>query len=604
MAKYRVETNQGTFEVESDREPTQADVEAYLAAQSAPASSAPPPPPTTPTQPPGGIRAFFNQPGIAGNPYSQMPPMNPMAVADMGAEAGGATAGQMLGAATGPFAPVAVPVLGGLGGAGGNALAQFRQMKMGERPSFSVGEFAGAGVASMVPGGQLTGAPLRAVAREGSKAALANLAGKASENLIEGKPLMTGKEAATAGLGAVLGTTIARGLDAGKNPLAIASALEQAQDAGRRYTQKMGHELGYVFPPSMIRPNYANDVINSFGGSASMMREVIHRNQKTTNNLIRQDIGLAPDAKLMRDPNTGEVPALNSIRMGPNAVYKEVAAVNDQADAALKLFQDANSQAARLRAQYRDTFPKNNELRLARDAAEASRKEAEGLLKDELAKAGKPELWGKFQEARTKLAKIGMAQDAMNDATGDFDAAHFGRMWEDNPKLLTGKMEQVGRFWNAFEKTAKDANTQLPVAVNQLNVMAAAISGDPKIAATLTGLPRFARELALSKPYQSRLEYFAGPNRMDTPAMLSRFAGMSAGRQESQQRPVPYRNQRVAKAVAPAPVVEEVVVPDPPKEEPPKEEPKKKTAFKEGKIYRDPETGERRRYVKGEFVPV
>jgi hypothetical protein len=542
MAKYRVETNRGTFEVEADREPTAAEVEAHIAATSQPAEPTPPVVPPPPATAMGGLMQALGSPRPLGMPLSSTPPMNPMAIADMGAEAGGGAVGQMAGTALGPLATVAVPALGAIGAGGGNALAQFRQMKMGERPGFSFGELGGAMVGGAIPGGPMAGATLKTFAKEGGKAVATNLAAKATENLIDDKPLLTGKEAATAGLGAIMGVTIARGLDAGKNPAAIAVALEKAQDAGRRYTQKMGHELGYVFPPSMIRPNYVNDVVNSLGGSASMMREVINRNQKRTNSLIREDIGLPPDAKLYRDPQTGKVPPLEAIRIGPNAVYKEVESVSDQTAAALKMFQDANSEAAALRAQYRDMFPKDNSVRLARDKAEDARKEAAKLLQEQLKKDGKPDLWGKFEEARTKLAKIATAQDAMNAATGDFDAAHFGRMWEDNPKLLTGKMEQIGRFWNAFEKTAKDANTQLPVAVNQLNVMAAAISGDPKMAATLTGLPRLARDVAMSKPYQNRLEYFYGPTRQDTPAMLARLAAMVAGRQEQPApRPVPYR---------------------------------------------------------------
>jgi hypothetical protein len=546
MAKYRVETNKGTFEVESDREPTQADVEAYLAAQEAPQAPAPVATPQSAAPPPdqtmlGGLARGLNTTAMLGNPYSQTPPINPMGVADMGVEAGAGAVGQMTGAATGPLAPVAVPVLGAGFSMGGNALAQFRQMKMGERENFGLGEFFGAGVAGAIPGGPLAGAGLKTFAKEAGKASIANLTAKATENVIDGKPLLSGKEAATAGLGAVLGVSIARGLDAGKNPLAIAASIEEAQDAGKRYALKLAKELDLVIPPSMVRSSYPNDVLGSFGGSAAINRKAIEVNQGRFNKLIREDIGVEQDAKLMRDPETRTVKVLESKRIGPNAVYKEVESVNDSTAAALKLFQEANSRAAQLR-QYRDSYPKDNALRLARDAAEASREEGAKLLKSELNKAEKGELWGKFEEARKKLAKIGLAESAMNDATGDFDPSLFGRMWEDGPKLLDGRMEQVGRFWNAFHHVAKDANSQLPVAINQLNAMAGAVSGDPKVLLTTTGLPRLARDIALSRPYQISLERFYGPTRQDAPAMLARLAAMSAGRKEQPApRPVPYR---------------------------------------------------------------
>ena len=53
---------------------------------------------------------------------------------DVAAEAGGATAGQMLGLAGGPFAPVTVPLGGFIGGGIGNTIAQGRRMARGEPP--------------------------------------------------------------------------------------------------------------------------------------------------------------------------------------------------------------------------------------------------------------------------------------------------------------------------------------------------------------------------------------------------------------------------------------------------------------------------------------
>lgn len=562
MAKYRVETNNGTFEVEADREPTVAEVEAHIASaggQSPVRGNAPVSAHAAPSRPPASLKDAMAM-GLLGNPYGvggtggmqrmgfdANPKMAGM-VADMGLEAGGGTGGQMLGTATGPLAPVAVPVLGAIGAGGGNALAQFRQMKMGERERFGFGEFFGAVVGGLIPGSPAAKGALKPAAKilkfakEGGVAAGQNIAAKATENLIDDKPLLTGKEAATAGIGAILGTTIARGLDAGKNPAAIAASIEEAQDAGKRYALKVAKELDLVIPPSMIRSSYPNDVLSSVAGSAAIMREAIGRNQKRFDKLIREDIGMPQTAELFRDPKTGKVPAMESLKVGPDAVYKEVATTSDQAEAALKLFQDQNSKAASLRAQYRDMFPKSDEVRVARDQAELDRKEAAKILEDQLKKDGKPELWDKFEEARKKLAKIKTAEDAMNDATGNFNPSHFGKMWEDSPKLLDGNMEKVGRFWTAFSHVAKDANGQLPVAMNQLNAMAGMVSGDPRVIMTTTGLPRLARDVALSKPYQSRLERFYGPTRQDAPAIMARLAAMSAGRQEQPPpRPVPYR---------------------------------------------------------------
>jgi hypothetical protein len=77
------------------------------------------------------------------------------AAGDIAAEAGGATAGQIVGAWGGPLAPITVPLGGMVGGAIGNTVKQYRQMARGERENFSWGDFAGTTATSAIPGSGL-----------------------------------------------------------------------------------------------------------------------------------------------------------------------------------------------------------------------------------------------------------------------------------------------------------------------------------------------------------------------------------------------------------------------------------------------------------------
>ena len=104
----------------------------------------------------------------------------PGMAADIGLEAGGATAGQMIGVFGGP---VGVGIGGFIGGAGGNTAAQMRQIKAGDRSGFSIPEMLGAGVSSIIPGGSLAKAGVKTVAKEVAKQSSAQLAGMAVESL-------------------------------------------------------------------------------------------------------------------------------------------------------------------------------------------------------------------------------------------------------------------------------------------------------------------------------------------------------------------------------------------------------------------------------------
>ncbi len=214
MPKYRVETNAGTYEIESDREPTANDVESYLrqsegVAAPTPATETVAAEVATPTgevavaetgaispaKPKGefSITETMKQAGWENLSPSErsylvgqsIPEYFGREILGLGSKAEGLVErsvgpalGQKLGRASG--VPFGAQAGGALGGAIGETVAQVRG---GE--DIRLGAILGAGISGAVTGKPLTGATGAEVAREGAKYAAGNLASAATETLVE-----------------------------------------------------------------------------------------------------------------------------------------------------------------------------------------------------------------------------------------------------------------------------------------------------------------------------------------------------------------------------------------------------------------------------------
>lgn len=528
-------------------------------------------------------------------------------ITDSGMEGAGATGGQAVGAATGPFAPVAIPVLGGVGAAAGNILGQIRRGQ-----PLSAGEAGGAFVGGMIPGAPMAGAGVKTVAKEMGKQGAGNLvAATVQTGISEGRVPTLGEAELAVGAGA-LGTIGAKILDRGGNAIAAAEALKRSQDATRRETLKLGKDLGYVLPPSVVRPSTGNDLLNSFAGKAATAQEAVRRNQPITNAAVREEIGLMKGDALSPQ-------ALNVARLGPNAVYAKIAAVSPQAKISLDSFKQSQADANSLFSQYRSQFPKDPAILQAAKQKQIDADDAMVQIDQEVTQAGKPNLVADFTEARQKLAKIGLVERSLNKGDGNIDAKVIGDAYDAGEKL-SGNFLKIGRFQNAFSAAVREASKTPPSGVNQLLPFlagGAATQGmmmqDPRgalAAAAILGGPRIAREAALSPMIQRGLTPGYGPTRQDIPAMLARFTTQAAGRNpEINQflRSLPKSQRKVAKAaieVATAPVeaaAPEPVAPPPPPEPVAAPAPQA-PQFAEGQIYRDPVSGIRKRFVQGQWV--
>lgn len=470
-------------------------------------------------------------------------------MATMGLRAGLPTVGQVAGAATGPFAPIAVPALGSAGGAAGEYLAQ-----LVEGGDLRPGAITGAGVAGAIPASPMAsalgGAAKRQLTKEAIKQAGGNVAAISTEAAMDrgGAPSLA--EVGLAAAGGVAGAGAARAVDGGG---AVRDyAIKKELDAVRRETLKLGKELGYVVPPSVVSPGVFNDTLGSVAGKAQTAQQVVHLNQPITDNAVREELGVGN--RRLNDQ------VLNSVKLPHEKKYAEAASVSPTAAVALKMYKDDQAAANIAFARYRDMFPKDPRVLEEAKTLKAKADAAFNQLEAEATKAGKKSLGAELKDARVNIAKIEFARSVMNKGDGTMSAVDIGKAYEAGEKL-TGNFEKIGRFQNAFGKAVLEASKTPPSGVNQLMQYIAPVGGAVLAgqqggmgaaaagAAAMMFAPRATRESILSQGFQ---RFMANPNygpvRPDAQALLARFAAMAEGRdpnviqqQQPAPRPVPFR---------------------------------------------------------------
>lgn len=445
-------------------------------------------------------------------------------VKNMGLEGGGATLGQVMGAPLAEFGGVQVG--GAIGGFLGNSAAQLTT----PGKDYKLGEALAAGAAGMVPGASLAKAGAKEVGKQALKLGAANLAATNIESLVDtGKPASLGKDIAAFGTG-VVSAPISKYLDKGMR--AEATRVAAQQGALKRETLKAGRELGLVVPPSAVAPNPVNDSLQSLAGKAAVAQESIIRNQPKINAAVRAELALPFDAPITPI-------SLNTAKTGPHLVYDGIAKTSPEAAGLLKAFKDAQDRARELFAAHRDT-PNNMTL----SAAKAADAEADAF-KAGLKKVVSTDLFAQFDAARTQLAKIGLAERALNKGSGDIDIKVLGQAL-DNGEKLTGNFSKLGKFQNAFAKYAQDAVSAPPSGVDWLKGMtrigvgggAGYSAGGPLGAAAgiaaVTAAERGARSGILTPFYQKRFaQPFYGATTEDLPAGIARLGTMQAGRSKN-----------------------------------------------------------------------
>jgi hypothetical protein len=322
---------------------------------------------------------------------------------------------------------------------------------------------------------------------------------------------------------------------------AAAAADDQAANAVRDATLKEARRVGYVVPPSTSNPTVTNRVAESISGKAATQQSATVRNQKVTNRLVRQELGLSQGAPLTTK-------TLDAIRKQEGAVYAQIkktgevvtdkqflddlANLSRSADEIAADFPDLNfAGSAEVKALQdgllKDRFSANGAIEAIKKLrAEASKnlawnvedpskkalglaqREAAGILEDQVSRhlgaTGKGALVRQFEKSRQVIAKTYSVQSALNEGTGNVVATKLATQLRKG-KPLSGNLEIAAKFASAFPKAAGEQTTSPGVsAVDALIGMAGGATVDP----TLFGLPLAriaARGTVLSKPYQNAL---------------------------------------------------------------------------------------------------
>lgn len=477
MAKYRVETSHGTFEVEADREPTLADVEAAIASQGA----------ETESKEPEGPAKVEN---VLGNPYFPKVNARPIMstgdpgdvikgftghIADSVLEGGGATLGQMAGA---PLAPLtfgaSIPVAGALGGMTGNVLSQGRRIFAGEQKGFSGGDLVAAGVTGAIPGGSQIKGGVKLL-KEGAKNVAGNVLAETARTAIDEHRLPTATEAGLAGTGAVLGTALQKGLDTGKAGKEVAGLMEQ--DAAENAIIKRAKDVGYVLPPSKINPNAINAGADYLAGTDAVSNAFSLKNQRVTNKLAREFISLPENATL----NEGNIQKAIVQAKQP---YELLRSLSPQADANVDGMLQARADANRAWKAY-DRNPTPEILNIAKQNDELA-----DLFHDELVTEAKaaniPNAAEQIQRARVELAKIHTVEQALGP-DGNVSAKVFSRA-QQNGVPLTDQGKVIAETAYTFPTVTKDKRSIGTIGSGKIPI-----------------LDKYVRSGMASDPYQKRM---------------------------------------------------------------------------------------------------
>lgn len=309
------------------------------------------------------------------------------------------------------------------------------------------------------------------------------VAGTAVNTAIQALPMAIGPAARVAGLGK---SSAAK---------AFARAKEEALNAKRDAGLTVANKEGLRVPPSQADSGWIMRLIEGLAGEPKTAKLASQKNAPILNSLIRRDVGLPDDVPISRQ-------ALADIRKTEGAAYDKVKQVGQVAPDA-KYFDDfakitksydqsAKDFAHRSENPFKKTLdgltkdkdgnPKAGfdaaslveEVKLLRsDADKAYRQGDPGLGKafktaaqamDDMLErhiqqlaANDPQMAGlvsDYQAARVRIAKTYAADKALNDATGNINAAVYAKAFKEG-RPLTGEAAKVGRFAEQFPRSAQ-----------------------------------------------------------------------------------------------------------------------------------------------------
>lgn len=411
------------------------------------------------------------------------------------------------------------------------------------------GEIAGTAGAGgvLANGARVLGAPAaltNAIATSGMRAGagggLANLGARVAGGAISGAAsagLANPDDAAT---GAAIGGFMPLAmLGAGKVGNAVGSLMSGTPQTAEKIAQvRAARDLGYVIPPTQAKPSLVNRALEGFSGKLTTAQNASARNQNVTNELAKKAIGaaeLSPGGLMQvrqqankAYENLGQVgkfqsddvfaAALDAAGGATKTMRKNFPALaNGEVDKLVKSLKkrgefDAQSTVEAIKQFRADASVNKATMDPAARAMGKVQSNIAGALEDlidrNLQGTANASLLKDYRVARQVLAKTHDVEKALNQASGNIDAAKFAQLAQKG-RPLTGELKQIANFAGAFPKAVQtvDKMGSLPQ-VSPLDFAAlgsiSGVTSNPALMAGVIARPA-ARALTLSNAVQNRL---------------------------------------------------------------------------------------------------
>lgn len=309
-------------------------------------------------------------------------------------------------------------------------------------------------------------------------------------------------------LGQKLGNMLAARSTANTGAKVAESQALQNFNAVHQKTIEEASKAGYVFPPSAFGKT---SLLEGIGGQIKTQQEAAFRNQRITDQLMRDEFKLSPNVPLVADtfkalrkeagkpyeelkkfgkfevdskfqlsdvmPAPSKPSANSALRGNAPDFYhadravKELSRLREQGYAALNAARDS-AEPAKLRDEARQFLDAANQL--------------ESLIERNLQNAGRQDVIDNLRQARQTIAKTYDAEDAVSNASGHVDALKLGRNYEDgmkgNDSRLTGNLELIGRTASAMSESMRQRKFR-PLRNTAVDTGVTAITGAAGIAA-------------------------------------------------------------------------------------------------------------------------
>jgi hypothetical protein len=238
-----------------------------------------------------------------------------------------------------------------------------------------------------------------------------------------------------------------------------ANATRKSQNATRDAVLRRGQSIGYAVPPSQSGAGVGSRLLEGLSGKYKTNQLAGIRNQNVTDDLVRQDLGLAPDSPINEE-------VLDSMRKSLSAPYKEIASLDAVKDSPANLFVGKNItksgkqtiealKDARFNSRQNWTyFNRSGDPDAYAKAIELDA--VANQLEDDIEliakQANKPGLLKDLQAARREIAKTFTVEKALKGER--VDAKALARELKKGAPL-SGNMKEIAKFADQFPDVTK-----------------------------------------------------------------------------------------------------------------------------------------------------